>query len=367
MTLSRRLRLTLIACIGVVSALVLAVLVTLYLLLQPDRFTAMLQSQAHDAGLDLSLSSPAHPTLFPYPSLELEGLTLTAQGASTPILLAARGRLALPWRTIFCGPTAISQLEIDSPRVDLGALQDWLGALPPHPASTPLQVPRIDTGVRITHGSVVSGDHLLLNQVTLDAGSLIPDKPFLLDVAARTADDTPIRWRLSATPRMQGNSLQLDDIALHIAHGSALVLQLAGTARWQGAANASLQLHGTLADQDRGSYATSITLTPAGQRSPLLLALKLDGKDNHVDLRLPPLALARWWTQLGSTTVVPQLTVPPADGSIDVASLDAGGMHIEGLSVRAGDAVPAAASSTPAPATTAPPAKAKQASKPKKN
>nr|WP_172624080.1 AsmA family protein [Rhodanobacter glycinis] len=363
MTLSRRLRLTLIACAGVVSVLVLAVLVTLYLLLQPDRFTAMLQSQAHSAGLELSLASPAHPTLLPYPSLELEGLTLTAQGASTPILLAARGRLALPWRTIFGGPTAISQLEIDSPRVDLGALQDWLGALPPRPASAPLQVPRIDTGVRITQGSVVSGDHLLLNQVTLNAGSLIPNKPFLLDVTARTADDTPVQWHLSATPRMQGNSLQLDDIALHIAHGSTLSLQLAGTARWQGAANASLQLHGTLADKDRGDYSTSLTLTPADQNSPLLLALQLDGADNHVDLRLPPLALAHWWTQLGSTTSTPQLTVPPANGSIDVANLDVGGMHIEGLSVRAGDAVPAAASST---ATPAQPAKTKHAPKPKK-
>jgi AsmA protein len=369
MTLSRRLRLSLIVCAGVLAAIALAVLVTLYLLLQPDRFTAMLQSQAHRAGLELSLASPASPTLFPYPSLELEGLTLTAQGANTPILLAARGRLALPWRTIFGGPTAISQLEIDSPRVDLGALQAWLGALPPRPASAPLQVPRIDTGVRITQGSVVSGDHLLLNQVTLDAGSLAPGRPFLLALSARTADGTPLRWRLSATPHMRANALQLDDIALRLSHGDALALQLAGNARWQGAANASLQLNGTLDGKDDHRYAISLGLTPAGQHNPLLLALKLDGADNHVDLRLPPLALARWWTRLGSAAHAPQLTVPPADGRIDVASLDAGGLHIEGLSVQAGDAVPAPASSAPAPAASAPPpqpAKTKKAKTKKK-
>jgi len=366
MMLSRRMRLSLIVAASVLAALGVAVLVTLYLLLQPDRFTAMLQSQARGAGLDLSLASPARPTLFPHPALELEGLTLTARGANAPILLAARGRLALPWRTIFGGPTAISQLEIDSPRVDLDALQAWLSALPPHPASAPLQIPRIDTGVRITRGSLVSGDHLLLNQVTLDAGRLMPDQPFLLDLAARTADGTPLRWQLSATPRMQGRALELDDIALHITHGSVLRLQLAGMARWDGAANASLQLHGTLEHQGSGSYAASLTLTPANQLKPLLLTLKLDGENDHVDLRLPPLALAHWWSQIGSTTQAPQLTVPPGDGQIDVANLDIGGAHIEGLSIQAGDAVPAPASSTgtAAPASTA--STGRPARKPKK-
>jgi AsmA protein len=362
MTLPRRLRLPLIVLAGVAAAAALAVVVTLYLLLQPDRFTAMLQSQAHDAGLELSLASPASPSLFPYPSLELEGLTLTAQGASAPILLAARGRLALPWRTIFGGPTAISQLEIDSPRVDLGALQAWLSALPPRPASAPLQVPRIDAGVHITQGSVVNGDQLLLNQVALDAGSLVPNRPFRLDLMARTADGTPLHWQLSATPRMQGNALQLDGIALHLSHGDAIDLRLAGTARWRGAADAALQLHGTLQDRGTGDYATSLTLTPAGQRSPLLLALKLDGTDNHVDLRLPPLALAHWWAQLGSGAHAPQLAMPPGDGSIDVASLDAGGLHVEGLNVRMGDAAPASASSAPV----APPAPPPKTPKPKK-
>ncbi|WP_329742636.1 membrane assembly protein AsmA [Dyella sp. A6] len=353
MTLSRRLRLSLIVAAGVLAAIGLAVLVTLYLLLQPDRFTAMLQSQARGAGLDLSLASPARPALFPHPALELEGLTLTARGANAPILLAARGRLALPWRTIFGGPTAISQLEIDSPRVDLDALQAWLNALPPHPASTPIQIPRIDTGVRITRGSLVSGNHLLLSQVTLDAGSLMPNHPFLLDLSAQTADGTPMHWQLSATPQMQGSALELHDIALHITHGSTLQLQLAGTARWDSAANASLQLHGTLDHKGSGNYATSLTLAPANQLNPLLLTLKLDGKNDHVDLRLPPLALAHWWSRIGSTAQAPQLTVPPGDGYIDVASLDIGGAHIEGLSIQAGSAVPASNASSAAPASTA--------------
>jgi len=350
MTLPRRLRRPLLIFAGVVAACLLGVLVTLYVLLQPDRFTAMLQDQARGAGLELSLASPASPTLFPRPALELEGLTLSAHGANVPILLAARGRLALPWRTLFGGPTAISRLEIDSPRVDLDALQSWLTALPPRPASAPLQIPRIDTGVHITQGSVVSGNHLLLDRVALDAGSLVPNRPFLLGISARTADGTPVQWRLSATPLMQGGTLQLDDIALRLSHGDSLALQLTGTARWHGAANAALQLRGTLDSARSGEYATSLTLSPAGQRTPLLLALKLDGADDHVDLRLPPLALAQWWTRLGSAAQEPQLALPPGDGSIDAARIDAGGLHIEGLSLRAGAADPAAAASALPPA-----------------
>ncbi|MEO7050865.1 MAG: AsmA family protein, partial [Rhodanobacter sp.] len=131
--MSRRLRLTLLAFGGLAVVALLSVVVVVYLVLQPDRFTAMLQTQARAVGLDLSLASPASPTLFPRPALDLHGITLSAEGAGAPILLAARGRMALPWRTLFGGPTVISQLQIDSPRVDLDALQTWMAALPAQP------------------------------------------------------------------------------------------------------------------------------------------------------------------------------------------------------------------------------------------
>src|SRR5690606_18049444 len=126
---------------GLAAAAVLTVVVAVYLLLQPDRFTAMLQTQARATGLDLRLASPASPTLFPRPALELRGITLSAEGAHVPILLAARGRLALPWHTLFGGPTVISQLQIDSPRVDLDALQAWMATLPARTGNTPPDIP----------------------------------------------------------------------------------------------------------------------------------------------------------------------------------------------------------------------------------
>jgi uncharacterized protein involved in outer membrane biogenesis len=350
-----RWRLPLLIAAGVVLVGVIAGLVTLYLLLQPDRFTAMLQRQARNAGLDISLASPASPTLFPRPALVLQGITLSAHGASTPILLAARGQLALPWHTLFGGPTVISQLEIEAPRVDLDALQAWLAELPAGTTGTP-SIPRIDTGVSISRGSLVRGDQLLLSNLSLQAGSLLPEKPFPLTVSAHDAAGQPLQLRLTATPRINGEVLQLDPIQLHFTRGAGLALQLSGAARWHGAADASAHLRGKLDQAGAGTYTVAATLTPANDSEPLLLAVRVDGPGNHADLRLPPLAWAHWWAQL-TDPENPQLSVPAGNGRIELAHAQAAGISVEGLTVQLGETAPATASSVTAasaPATTSP-------------
>jgi len=347
--MSRRLRLILLMLGGFALAVVLAAVIAVYLLLQPERFTRMLQTQARTAGLELNLASPASPTLFPRPALDLDGITLNAEGAGAPILLAAHGQLVLPWHTVLGGPTVISQLQIESPRVDLDALQEWLAALPAQPEDAPPNIPRIDTGVSISHGSVVRGNEVLLGNVSLEAGSLISGQPFPLALSAVTAAGMPLQLRLSATPRIEGNALQLNNITLHLSQGSATTLALTGNAHWHGAADAAASLAGKLDQASAGQYDISLLLTPADQSNPLLLALKLDGPANHADLRLPPLALAHWWSQLGDPQG-PQLSVPPGSGHAEIAKLEAGGISIEGLTIRAGDAVPAPAGTAAAPA-----------------
>ena len=347
--MSRRLRLILLMLGGFALAVVLAAVIAVYLLLQPERFTRMLQTQARTAGLELNLASPASPTLFPRPALDLDGITLNAEGAGAPILLAAHGQLVLPWHTVLGGPTVISQLQIESPRVDLDALQEWLAALPAQPEDAPPNIPRIDTGVSISHGSVVRGNEVLLGNVSLEAGSLISGQPFPLALSAVTAAGMPLQLRLSATPRIEGNALQLNNITLHLSQGSAMTLALTGNAHWHGAADAAASLAGKLDQANAGQYDISLLLTPADQNNPLLLALKLDGPANHADLRLPPLALARWWSQLGDPQG-PQLSVPPGSGHAEIAKLEAGSISIEGLTIRAGDDVPAPAGTAAAPA-----------------
>jgi len=126
-------------------------------------------------------------------------------------------------------------------------------------------------------------------------------------------------------------------------------LALTGSAHWHGAADAAASLAGKLDRADAGQYDVSLLLTPADQNNPLLLALKLDGPDNHADLRLPPLALASWWSGLDDPQG-PQLSVPPGSGHAEIAKIEAGGVRIEGLTILAGDAVPAAAGTAVAPA-----------------
>ena len=346
----RRWRLTLLVLGGVALTVALTAVVAVYLLLRPERFTAMLQAQARAAGLELNLASPASPTLFPRPALDLSGITINAQDASVPILLAARGQLALPWRTLLGGPTVISQLQIDAPRVDLEALQAWLAELPAQPQGAPTNIPRIDTGISVIRGSIVRGDELLLGNVSLDAGSLISGRPFPLNLSATTASGLPLQLRLLATPRIQENSLQLDHISLHLAQGSSLALALKGTARWHGAADAAAELTGTLDRLDAGQYVISVKLNPADQTNPLLLALKLDGPGNHADLRLPPLALAGWWRQLAGAQALP-LTVPPANGHLEMSRFEAAGISVDGLTLDTGDTTPAAASTATAAKT----------------
>ncbi len=366
--MTRGLRRLLIGAGALAFAALIAALIAVYLLLQPDRFTAMLQEQAHSAGLELNLASPASPTLFPRPALDLHGITLNAEGADSPILLASRGRLVLPWRTLLGGPTAIAQMEVDAPRVDLDALQDWLATSPPQTANAAPAIPRIDAGISIEHGSVVRGDHVLLNNVTLSAGTLAPGQEFPLNMSASTAAGAPLQLRLTATPRMQGSAMQLDNIQLHLAQGSTTTLALAGNARWHGAANAAAQLGGKLDRAGAGSYTVALTLTPADQTDPLLLHLQLDGPDNHADLRLPPLALAHWWNTLNAPAdrqAEPQPELPPGSGTLQIAKLQVGGLAIEGLSVQAGDDAHAAASTTAKPADAPPRAKPRAGGKSK--
>lgn len=344
--MTRGLRRLLVAASALALVALLAMAVSVYLLLQPDRFTAMLQDQAHEAGLVLSLGSPASPTVFPRPALDLRGITLIAEGADDPILLASSARLVLPWSTLLGGPVAITQMEVDEPRVDLGALQSWLAARPSSPTNAAPGIPRIDTGISIGRGSLVHGDQPLLNNVTLTVGTLIPDHRFPLDMSATTATGAPLQLRLTATPHMQGNALQLNDIQLHLAQGGSTTLVLHGHASWRGAANADAQLDGKLDQADAGSHDVALTLAPADQTNPLLLHLKLDGADNHADLNLPPLALAHWWGALNAPAdpqTASQPELPPGNGTLHVAKLQIGDLDISGLSVQVG--APAAAAS----------------------
>lgn len=343
--MSRRARLLAIVG-GVLAVLLLAMLIALYLALRPERVTRALRTAARGAGLELSLGSPAEPSLFPRPGVVLHGLVLTPAGAQTPVLIAARGRVVLPWRALFGGPPTITRLQLDAPRVDLDGLRQLFGGLGGgEPGSAPV-LPRIDAGITINAGSLVRGNDLLLERIQVSAGQLAPDQPFNLHLAAQTVGGAPYTLDVGFTPTVHPDRIDLRKLRVRAQGVKDFSLQLAGSAQWHGGADVDLALMGTLQRRQDKRYRVSIGLRPAGSEAPLTAALKIDGDHTHADVRIPPLALASWWRRLAGGDGTEPLLPPPLQGTIDSDSLDVGGVAIQGLQIQAGPA--AAASTAPA-------------------
>ncbi|SEV83581.1 AsmA family protein [Luteibacter sp. 329MFSha] len=348
--MNRRLRIGLIAAGGLVLALVLAAFIATYVVLQPDRFTAMLQSRARAAGLELTLASPASPTLWPKPALELDGMIVRANGAGAPLIVASRGKLVLPWHTLLGGDARISRLEIEGARIDVDAISDYLDTLPPRPSTSGAILPTIDAGFRVSRGTLTRGNQLLLSDVDIDAGRLANGRPFTLAFAAHTADTTPYSLDLETTPTLSRGVLTLGDAKINVASASRFDATLHGEATWRGAADVGASLAGRVTREAGAPYDIVLNVTPANQRDPLYIALKLDGENDHTDLRIPPLALGEWW---GGIRAGGRPTLPPLLGTVEAKTLDVGGVQATGLRIRATPNVPVPAATAPAPASTA--------------
>lgn len=344
-----RLRTFLLAAGGFLAALVIAAVIATYVVLQPDRFTSLLQAQASSVGLSLSLASPATPTLWPKPALELEGVTVRGPGGGTPLVVASRGKLVLPWRTLLGRDTSMSRLEVEGARIDIDAVSAYLDTLPKRPSTAGATLPTIDAGFRISRGTLLRGNRLLLSDVDAEAGRLANGRPFNATLAAATADGQRYQVTIATLPTLRDSVLSLADTSLDIASRDHFESKLKGTAVWRGGADVGATLAGTLERPGTNPYNLSLNVTPANQEDPLYVALKLDGDAGHADVRIPPIAVADWWAALQAGNAP---ALPPLLGSADINAIDAGNVHVQGLRIRATPNVPVSAASTAAPAGT---------------
>ncbi len=348
--MTRRLRITLLSLTGLLLVLAATGLILVYVMLRPERFTAMLRDSARDAGMQLTLAAPARPSLWPRPGVRLQGLQLFVQGQSYPLLVADNGRIVVPWRTLLGGSTAITTLELDAPRLDLDQLRQAVAALPASQAAAP-QLPRIDTGIRIHDGALVQGRTTLLRHVELRTGALMPDHPFGLDADAEDTSGRGQQLHLSFTPhRTPGQDIELAGLRLDVRSGKSASMQLAGRARWSGGGKGQLDLSGLAHAASSGNYALSLSMAPA-PAPPGSLRLKLDGKAGKADLVVSPLQWSAWWRRIAGAYVPGALPPPPLVGTLDAERIDIGSLHISGLKLRSDGAAPASAGSTAAPAT----------------
>ncbi len=340
-------RTLLIAAGLLVLALLAGVLIAVHILLKPARFTTLLESAAGAAGLTLRLQQPAAFELFPRPALALAGFSLTVNGHSAPLLSAARGRLRVPWRALLGGTPTITRLELDAPRLDLGELGRYIAALPTGRAPF---LPRIGAGVRLRDGSVINNGQTLLTAVSLDTGPLAPGKPFTLRFAARDSSGASLTLALDALPHSTPTLVSLQPLTLRGTGRTPMQFDLGGVADWRGGSRFDLQLAGRFTDAGANVRTLDLQLGDDGV-TPMQARVAIAGSGEKLQASLQPSTLLAWWSQLRSGSASAPLSLPPLAGNAEIRRYQAGGVSIEGLSVRSDPA--AAASATPAQAASA--------------
>lgn len=366
------------SAVGVLVLVVLAGLaIHINTLLQPQRFTGLLERNLAAAGIKLELQAPASPQLLPRPGVKLQGFSLTNMGARTPILQADSATIVVPWRTLWRGDVAIERVEIDAPQIDLGELEALLMRLPHHRG--PPQLPTIVTGVHLRQGTLASRGTPLLFEVGIDTGELVPGRPFRLNLSARDANGNPLHADLDTVPSVpHDDTIDFDSTRIGIRRHGGLALQLAGQGRWRGGEDLALQLSGSLQHQPFNPPAAStsaapasssaevanaaprttanivdhiqLTITPARGHTPLAVTVQLAGTDAHADFTLHPTAFGAWWQRVLAASPEHPPGALPFTGQASAQHIDLGDFKATGLRIDAdADLAPASAATAPTP------------------
>ncbi len=367
-----------LAIVAVLAALAIAAAVYVHNLLQPARFTALLENDLAAVGLRLRLQAPAEPTLFPRPGVQLKGLSLTNAGSSRPVLQAAGATIVVPWRALLHGEVAIERVDVVAPHLNLDELESLLARLPRRAAGPP-RLPTIATGVHMSQGTLSRNGSPLLFDFSIETGALAPGKVFRLEAAARGATGNRFTAALTTVPSAAHDGvIDLKALNFRLAEQQGTALELEGEGSWRGGEDLAMQLRGTLRHHafapppaaSTGAPAASgsslsppaipaefvtdniaLDVSPARGHAPLAVALKLDGDDAHADLRLQPTEFGRWWKRVLAAQPGQPPGALPFTGKAEVRQLDIGWLKATGFTIDAGpDLAPTSSSSSAAPA-----------------
>ncbi|MES2403181.1 MAG: AsmA family protein [Pseudomonadota bacterium] len=374
--LRHRMRWVALAIGVVVLALLVALAIHVQALLQPQRFTDLLERELASVGIKLDMQSAAEPTLFPRPAVRMQSFSLTNSGSATPFLQASGATIVVPWRALLRGEVAIERVEVEYPRIDLAELKALLLRLPSHKG--PPRLPTIVAGVHMTQGTLTNGGAPLLFELSVDTGELVPGRPFRMDASARSGDGRQITGSLDTVPSSpHDGTIDFNPIRIAFGKQAGASLQLEGQGQWRGGEAVALQLHGdlhypSLAPPAASSSTPASGSTPASLPAPrggamtvdkialevlppsastaLGISVNIHGDNSRASFHLQPTEFGDWWQRLLAASPQHPPGPLPFTGEAEVQKLDLGWLKATGLSFNAGPDL------KPAPATSVVPA-----------
>lgn len=360
----------------VVLALLVALAIHVQALLQPQRFTDLLERELAGVGIKLDMQSAAEPTLFPRPAVRMRSFSLTNSGSSMPFLQANGATIVVPWRPLLHGDVAIERVEVEDPRIDLAELKALLMRLPSHKG--PPRLPTIVAGVHMTQGTLTNGGAPLLFELSVDTGELVPGRPFRMDASARSGDGRQITGSLDTVPSSpHDGTIDFNPIRIAFGKQGGASLQLEGQGQWRGGEAVALHLHGDLnypslappaapgsapasgsapapapAPHENAMTVDKIALEvlPPFGSTPLGIAVNIHGDNSRASFRLQPTEFGAWWQRLLAASPQHPPGPLPFTGEAEVQKLDLGWLKATGLSFNAGPDLKPAAAASVAPA-----------------
>lgn len=373
-----RMRWVALAAGVLVLALLVALAIHVQALLQPQRFTDLLERELASVGIKLDMQAAAEPTLFPRPAVKMQRFSLTNTGSSTPFLQASGATIVVPWRALLHGDVAIERVEVEGPRIDLGELKELMLRLPSHKG--PPRLPTIVAGVHMTQGTLTNGGAPLLFELSLDTGELLPGHPFRLDASARSGDGREVSASLDTVPSSpHDGTIDLAPIRIAFGKQGGFSLQLEGQGQWRGGEAVTLHLRGNLRYPSLAPPSTSapaasgsahanapapqssamsvdkiaLDVLPPSGKAPLGIAVNIQGDNSRASLHLQPTEFGKWWQRLLAASPQHPPGPLPFTGEAEVQKLDMGWLKATGLTLDAGPDLAPASSTAPAAASSA--------------
>lgn len=334
--------------------------------LEPTQLTRTVLTRAGDAlQLDLRASGVPDYALRPEPRLRLPGFSARTLDGRV-LLTAQRLEVSLPWATLTGGEPVITRVELDSPRLDLRVLQQWMALRP----AEPFKLPTLSKGLQVTDGTVI-GDgwratrlatqvrRLAENQrlqlplvgrfehgetsvsfdarmdiataaersdFSLQAGLAMARMPKPLAASVRTrgryALDAPTKLLVLQSLSVRADS-PLPNLDGHgaIASGKSLAIDI--DARLLDWPEAWPQLPGTLAGKGAGLPVALSYRGATDFSGPL--SIHAEREDTVLDARLRVPELAAWIDDDAASPL------PPLAGTLRTPALEIDGMRLEGV------------------------------------